>query len=156
MRGGNADDVALGDVAVEAEQQVRRAEVEEVQRVRLEHLAVVHQPAHLLGRRRQLLGADDDVERLGRRQMVRHRADAAQALDHDRHFPVRPALDEFFEAAEFDDMQANLMHFVLLVKQEGHLAVAFDAGNRVNRHAAQGFGVLGGFQLVGHDLVASR
>ena len=41
--------------------------------------------------------------------MVRHRADAAQALHHHRHFPVWPALDEFLEAAELDDVQAHLM-----------------------------------------------
>ena len=54
-RSGNlrrhADDVADGRVGVEAEQQVGRDQVEEVQGVRLEHLPVVHQPAHLLGRR---------------------------------------------------------------------------------------------------------
>ena len=33
------------------EEEVGRGEVEEVQGVRLEHLAVVHEPAHLLGRR---------------------------------------------------------------------------------------------------------
>jgi hypothetical protein len=66
---------------------------------------------------------------------------------HDRHFPVRPALDELLEAAELDDVQAHLMHLVLVVEQHGHLAVAFDARHRVDRHAAQGFGVGGGFQL---------
>ena len=148
----HANDVALGDVAVETEEQIGRTEVEEMQRMRLQHLAVVHQAAQLFGGRRQLLRADDDVERLGGGQMVRYRADAAQALHHDRHLPVRPALDELLEAAELDDMQAHLMHLVLLVEQDGHLAVTFDARYRVDRHAAQGFGMGGGFQAVGHGI----
>ena len=52
--GDDADDVALGDVGVEAEQQVGRGQMEEMQRVRLQDLAVVHQAADLLGGRRQL------------------------------------------------------------------------------------------------------
>jgi hypothetical protein len=44
--------------------------------------------------------------------VVRHRADAAQPLHHHRHFPVRPALDELLEAAEFDDVQAHLLHLL--------------------------------------------
>jgi hypothetical protein len=50
---GHADDVALGG-RVEAEQQVGRGEVEEVQGVRLQHLAVVHQAAQLLGAGREV------------------------------------------------------------------------------------------------------
>ena len=75
--------------------------------------------------------------------MVRYRADAAQPLDHDRHFPVRPALNEFFEAAKLDNMQAHLMHLVLVVEQDGDLAVPLDPGNGIDGNAAQLFGVLG-------------
>ena len=130
--GGHADDVAHGRVGVEAEQQVRRAQVEEVQGVRLEHLPVVHQPAHLLGRRRQLVAADDEVHRLGRGQVVAHRADAAQPLHQDRHLPEGAALDEALEAAELDDVQAGLLHLALLVEQDGDLAVSLDAGHRLD------------------------
>ncbi len=121
--------------------------------MRLQHLPVMHQAAKLFGCRGQLPGTDDDIQRLGGRQMVRYRADAAQALDHDRHFPIRPALDELLEAAKFNNVQANLMHLVLVIQQNGHLAVAFDAGHRIDRHAAQGFGVGGSFQLVGHSIL---
>ena len=117
------------------------AQMEEMQRVRLQHLAVMHQAAQLLGRRRQPSGADDDVERLGGGQMMRHRADAAQALHHDRHLPVGPALDEFLEAAELDDVQAHLVHLVLLVEQDRDLAVALDARHGIDRDAAQVFGM---------------
>ena len=139
----------LRHLGTEAEQQVGRGQVEEMQRVRLQDLAVVHQPAQFLGGRRQprCHRADDLVQRLGRGQVMRHRADAAQALHHHRHFPIRPALDEFFEAAEFDDVQAHLMHLVVLVEQDRDLAVAFDARDRVDGDAAQFFGMGGGFQI---------
>ena len=117
------------ELAVEAEQQVGRGEMEEMQRVRLQDLAVVHQAAQLLGGRRQRLVAGDDVHRLGGGEMMADRADAAQPLHHDRNFPVRPALDEGLEAAELDDVQADLMDPVVLVEQDRDLAVAFDAGD---------------------------
>ena len=86
-----------------------RDQVEEVQRVRLEHLAVVHEPAHLLGRGRELLAADDPVHRLGGGEVVADRADAAEPLDEHGHFPEGPALDEPLEAAELDDVQPRLL-----------------------------------------------
>ena len=65
------------------------------------------------------------------------RADAAQALHRDRHFPVRPPFDEDLEAAKLDDVQADLMDPILLVEQDRHLAVPLDAGHRLDRDAAQ-------------------
>ena len=67
--GGDADDVALGDLALEAEQQVGRREMKEVQRMRLDDLPVMQQAAELLGGRGQRSVAGDDVHRLGRRDV---------------------------------------------------------------------------------------
>jgi hypothetical protein len=67
------------------------------------------------------------IERLGGGQMMAHRADAAQALHHHRHLPVGPALDEFFKAAEFDDMQSRFFYMAGFVEQQGDLAMTFDA-----------------------------
>jgi hypothetical protein len=142
----DADDVAARDVGVEAEQQVGRAQVEEVQRVRLQDLPVVHQAADLLGRGRELRRAHHLVERLAGREVVADRADAAQPLHHHRHFPVRPTLDELLERAELDDVQARLLDVVVLVHQQRDLAVALDARQRLDHHAAQLLGVGGGFQ----------
>ncbi len=75
--GGDAQDVALGDFALEAEQQVRRRKMKEMQRVGLDDLAVMQQAAQLLRGRGQRPVAGDDVHRLGRREQVAHRADAA-------------------------------------------------------------------------------
>ena len=142
----DADDVALRDVGVEAEQQVGRGQVEEVQRVALHDLAVVHQAADAVGRLGHRPAADHAVQRLGRGQVVRDRADAAQALHHHRHLPVGPADDELLEAAELDDVQPHLLQALLLVQQQRDLAVAFHARDRVDHDAAQALRVGGGFQ----------
>ena len=150
---GHADDVATIHFAVEAEQQVRAGQVEEMQRVALHYLAVVHQPADLVGRGRDRRRADHMVQRLARRQVVRHRADAAQPLHHHRHLPVGPALDELLEAAEFDDVQPHLLHLVLRVEQDRHLAVTLDTRHRVDGDTAQAVGDggrRGGLERSGH------
>jgi len=87
--------------------------------------------------------------------VVRHRADAAQALHQHRHLPVGPALDEFLEAAELDDVQAHLVHPVVGVEQQRHLAVALDAGHRLDDDALEVLGVGGGFELIKFHLNAS-
>ena len=133
----HAEDVALADLALEAEQQIGRGEVEEMQRVRLNDLAVVQQATQLLGGRRERPVAGDQVHRLGRRKQVAHRADAAEPLHGDRHFPVRPAFDENLEAAKLDNVEPHLMDPVLLVEQDGDLAVSLDARDRLDRDPAQ-------------------
>ena len=84
--------------------------------------------------------------------MVRHWTDAAQALYHHWHLPVGAPLDEFFEAAEFDNVQPDLMHLILIVQQNRHLAVALHARYRVDDNAPQVFGVLGSFKREGHAI----
>ena len=124
------EDVAAHGRRLEAEEQVGCGEVEEVQHVALHHLAVMHQPAHLLGGGRQHVDADDLVHRLGAGQVMADRADAAQALHDDRHLPVEPAADEALEAAELDDVQPGFIDLVVAIQVNGHLAVALDAGHR--------------------------
>jgi hypothetical protein len=72
------------------------------------------------------------VHRLGRRQVVADRADAAQPLHQHRDLPERPALDEALEAAELHDVQPGLLHLLCLVEQDRDLAVSFDAGDRLD------------------------
>ena len=144
---GDADDVALGDLALEAEQEIGRRQMEEMQRVRLHQLPVVQQATQFLGGRRQGPEAGDQVHRLGRRQEVADRTDAAQPLHGDRDLPVRPALDEDLEAPELDDMEPDLMNPVLLVEEDRHFAVALDAGDRFDGDAAQLVRRLRGFEV---------
>ncbi len=133
--GRHADDVADGGIGIEPEKQVGRRQVEEVQRVRLVHLPVVHQAAQLFRGGRQLLAAHDEVHRLGRSQVVADRADAAQPLDENRDFPEEPALNEPLEAAKLHDVQAGLHDLAALVEQDGDFSVTLDAGNGLDDHS---------------------
>ena len=143
---GDSDNVALGDLALEAEQQVRRGEMKEVQRVRLHDLAVVQQAAELLRRRRERPEARNEVHRLGGGDEVADRADAAESLHRDRNFPIGPAADEDLEAAKLNDVQPDLMDAILLVEQDRHLAVAFDPGDGFDGDAMQACGAIGRFR----------
>jgi len=94
--------------------------------------------------------ADDHVEGLGRREMVAYRTDAAQPLHHHRHFPVRPALDEFLEAAELDDMQPHLVNLVVVVQQQCDLAVSStrDTGSMATRRRPCGLAAVSSSKLI--------
>ena len=80
------------------------------------------------------------------------RADAAQALDDDRDLPVHPPLDEPLEPPELHDMEARLLDLAGLVEPDGDLAVAFDAGDRIDDDLARALAGLN----VGHGDVRSR
>ena len=85
------ENVAARRVGIEAQQQVRRREMEEAERVGLHELRAVDQLAQLdagLGRRHR----HDGVAGFGRGQQVAHRADAADARGDGGHLVERPAL----------------------------------------------------------------
>jgi hypothetical protein len=103
--------------------------MEEVQGMRLVHLPVVHQAAHLFCRRRQVFAAHDAIHGLGRGQMVADRTDAAQTLHQHRHLPERTPLDEALEPAELDHVQAGLDDLLILVEQDDDLPVSLHAGD---------------------------
>jgi hypothetical protein len=83
------------------------------------------------------------VDGFGSGQVVAYRADTAKALHKHRHLPVRMPLNEPLKAPELDNMEAGFADFTLFVQMNGHPAVPFYPGDRVN-------GNLGGL-LVGHD-----
>ena len=128
----NPDDVSLRHRCRESEQQVGRGEMKKIHRVRLQHLGIMHQAPHLLRRRRDAVHAGDHVHHLAGAEMMTDRTDAAQALDDDRNLPVHASADEPFEAAELHDMEARLLDLAGRVEPDGHLAVAFDAGDRID------------------------
>jgi len=131
---------------VEIEQEIWRRQMEKMHGMRLQGLAVVHQPADLLGGRRNFLGADQLIHGLCCGQMVADRADAAQPLHQHRHLPVGPTLDEFLETAKFDDVQPCLANAMILVHQQRHLAVPFDPAQRIDGDPAQILRPSGRFQ----------
>lgn len=71
--------------------------------------------------------------------MMTHRTYSAKPLHHHCRFPVRAALDEFFETTEFNDMQAHLMDAIILVQQQRHFAMPLDTGHRIDRHTTEFF-----------------
>ena len=126
---GHANDVTGDRVGIEAEQEVGRAEMEEVEHMRLEHLPVMHQAPDLFRGGRQLLHTGDQVHGLDRRQVMAHRADAAEALDQNGDLPVGPPLDEALEAAELHNVQPGLLHFLFFVEKDGDFPMPFHAGD---------------------------
>src|SRR5208283_2558256 len=110
--------------------------MEDVQGVRLQDLAVMHEPAHLVGGGRDLIDADHGVHGLRRRKVMAHRADAAEPLNDDRNLPEHAAADEPFESAELDDVEARFSDFAGLVQPNSDLAVAFDASDRIDHDLA--------------------
>ncbi len=129
-----AEHVPRRRVAVEAEQQVRPAQVEEAQGVGLDDLGQVHQAAQLVGGRGDV-HRQDAVARLGRGQQVADRADPADARRDRRHLPEGPALAEALEAAELGHVEAGVAHLARVVQVDAYLRVALDAGDRVDHNA---------------------
>ena len=80
------------------------------------------------------------------------RTDATEALHHHRGLPIRPALDEFFETPELDDVQPRLLDTVIRIQQQGHLAVTLHPRQGLDGHAAQVLGMPGVFQIVAHGV----
>ena len=150
-----ADDISMTHLVVVAEQQVGRRQMKKMQRMGLQHLPAMHEPANLLGGRRQLVHTDQLVCSLRSREMVAHRTDTTETLYHNRKLPVGTSLDEFFETAEFHDVETRLVHAVLLIHQQGHLAVTLDACHRIDRDTTQFFRVPGSFERISHGRTQS-
>ena len=108
--------------------------MEEAQRVALDDLAEVHQPAQLVGGGRDVDG-HDGVAGLGRGEQMADRADAADARGDAGHFAVGPAFAEFLEAAEFDDVELGVGHVAGVVHEDADLGMALDAGHGINDDA---------------------
>jgi hypothetical protein len=82
-------------------------------------------------------------------------ANATEALHRDRNFPIGPPLDENLETTELDNMQAHLMHLIMIVEQNGHLAVALDSRNRIDGDTSEILAARGGFEIR-HGLPQSK
>jgi hypothetical protein len=112
LGGDDAEDVARGGVGLHAEQQVGRGEIEEAQRVRLDHLRQVQHAAQLRGGVRNA-HRHDGFAGLGRGDEVRDRADAADAGHEAGHLVERAAFGEFLEAAHLGDVKMRVLDFAL-------------------------------------------
>ncbi len=135
VRLDHAGHVADRGVGVEAEEQVRRGEVEQVERVRLNELPHVHQLANQPGWPGQLL-AHDRVTRLGRGQVVADRADPADPLCDLGHLEEHAPLAELLEAPELVDVHPGLGDLARVIEMDRHLGVALDARDRFDGDGA--------------------
>ncbi len=134
VRRDQAENIALRRGRVPAEQKIRRAQMEEAQRVRLDDLAEVHQAAQFVGGGRNVDG-HERVAGLGRGEHVAHRTDAADALRDAGHLGVGPAFAEFLEAAKLDDVEFRVGNIPGVVHENADLGVPLDAGHRIDDDA---------------------
>ena len=135
--GDQAEHIALGRVAVPAQQEIGAAEMKEGEGVALGDLGQVHQPPQLLGRRRDR-HRQDLVAGLGRGQQMAHGADAADPRRDRRHLGEGPPLAEFLEAAVFSHVEAGKLHGAAGIQLDRDLGVTLDAGHRIDRDRAGG------------------
>ena len=134
--GGNqAEDVALGGIAIPAQQEIGAAQMKKRQRMGLGDLGQVQQPPQLLRHRRDR-DRQDPIAGLGGGQQVAHRADAADAGGDRRHLGERPPLAERLKAPVLHHMEAGALHGAGIVQLDGDLGVAFDPRHRVDQDGA--------------------
>ena len=129
-----AEEIALLGRGVHAQQQVGRREVEKAQRVGLQQLRVVHQPALQHGRARHF-HSQQRVAGLATGQHVAHRADAADSRHQAGHLMERASLAEFLEAAELGHVKLRRPHLARIVQIDGDLGVPFNSGHGMNHDA---------------------
>ena len=132
-----ADDIARGRVAVEPQQQIRCAQMEETQRVRLRQLAHVQQLAQQFRRARDV-HTQDRIAGFRAGEQMAHGTNPANARGDLRHLGEEPSLAEFLEAAELDHMEPRVGHVARVVEMDRDLRVPLDAGHGIDRN---GFGV---------------
>ena len=125
MRLHQPEDVAAGRIGVHPEQQVRRRQVEEAERVRLDQLGQVDDATQVGGRLRDL-DRHDRVARLGRGDQVADRADPADPGHQARHLVERPALAQLLEAPELGDVELRVLDHASVVELDRDLRVPLD------------------------------
>ena len=131
----HAHHVALLRRRLRSDNEVRAAQDVDVQGMVLHDEGVIDQFANLPGGGRRL-NLVKVIQRLGGGHVVRGGANPADATGDLGHLLGGPAQAEDLETAQLGDLQVGPLHIALLVQENVNLAVAFQAGNRVNRHPA--------------------
>jgi len=101
--------------------------------MRLHNLTHMHQFAQQFSRAGRR-AAHHRVASFSRRQVMAHRADAADARGNVGHFKDHAAFAEFFKTAEFVHMQVRVIHRAIIVHADGDLGVPFNPGDGLNRN----------------------
>ena len=128
----HAQDVALGHRGIRTHDEIRAAQGVEVGGVVGDVEGAVEQLAQHLGGARRV-DVIDRVGGLGGGHVMRLRADAADAVGEQRHLFHRAADAEPLEAAQLGDLEVGVGHVALVVQEDLDLAVAFQAGDGIDR-----------------------
>ncbi len=119
-----------GDGALEA-QKVRGVQHVDVEHMAFDPLAAVEESSQRPQGRRQG-HAEDLLQRVNARHLIRHRADAADASSDVRHLQGRATAQEgFVEARRFVDAQLDCIHLAV-AQPDGQGPLSFDPGQRLD------------------------
>jgi len=127
----HAQDVALGDRRIRPHDEVRRAQDVEVDGVIRDVERGVEQLAQLLSRRRRIY-VPERIARLGRGQVVRLGAHAADARGDVYHLLRAAPFRELLEPAQLRDDQVRVGDIAFVVEKDVNLPVAFQPGDGIN------------------------
>ncbi len=133
----HAQDVALRHRRVRPHDEVGPAQRVEVRGVVGAVERAVEQLAQHLARPRRV-HVVDRIGSLGRGHVMRLGAHAADAVGDDRHLLDRPADGELLEPAQLRDLEVGVGDVAILVQEDLDLAVAFQAGDRINGDSLHG------------------
>jgi len=103
--------------------------------VRLGNLGESEDAAQFVGGRRNSYG-EQRVARLGGRDQMADRADAADARHQGRHLVKRAPFTQLLETAKLGDVKARFLDPAIFVQMERDFGMTFDARNRIDDDAA--------------------
>ena len=127
-----AEQIALGRIAIPTQQEVGAAEVEKGQRMGLDDLGQIHQPPEFFGRWRDGDG-QELVAGFGRCQQMAHRTDAADPGGDGGHLGEGPSLAKALKAPKFHHVEPGRFDGSCAIEVDGDLGVALDAGHWIDR-----------------------
>ena len=110
--------------------------MKDMERVGLQKLAEIHEPAALISGGSEFVRAHDHVHRLRGGEVMAQGTDAAQTLNDDRDVPEHLALNEALEAPEFNNMKARLLDFSGFIQPDSHFAMSFDPCDWIDHYLA--------------------
>src|SRR6516225_1263152 len=99
--------------------------MEETQRMTLNELAQVHQPAQLFRSRRNVDGHDGITGFCGGQEMA-YRADSADPGSDAGHFGKRATFAKLFKPAEFHHMKLGIGNLPRVIEEDADLGVSLN------------------------------
>ena len=129
------DDIALRGRRLGSDDKVGSAEDKDMQGMVFEHEGVIDQLAELAARRGGL-DLVEVVERLGGGHVVGGGADPAYSAGDLRHVLGRAAKAKHLEPAQLGHLHVSPFHVALVIQEDVNLAVALEAGDRLDEDAA--------------------